>query len=256
MSGECADEFFGGYPWYFDTSPITPKPNRMTNSLFGWLGPRNNTPLLSFPWMRSLNIRKNLVNPKYLCENPDDYIHTLVKQTLDDTDTLPEDTEEQKTHRAMFCLNYKWFMQTLVDRKDRMSAHAGAEARVPFCDIALAQYAYNIPWHLKSAGGREKGLLRESFRGILPDEIVDRKKNPYPKTFDPQFFHAVKKMATDAVNSDGILSQIINKPFFEHLLTLEPDSVVFYGQLMRLPQLLAMLAQTDIIFREYNVKLI
>jgi len=215
LSGECADEIFGGYPWFF-------KP--FDRGIF--------------PWARDMKVRKDLINPKYLCENPEKFIADLIGD--DD----------------MTKLNMRWFMQTLLDRKDRMTMYTGLEVRVPFCDHRIAEYAYNIPWEMKALGGREKGLLRMAFRGILPDEIVYRKKAPYPKTFDPHFFELTKNAAIVAVNRGGVLSQIINKEYFNELTTQPPEkNVPWYGQLMRLPQLFAMLAQMDYIFTEYGVKL-
>jgi asparagine synthase (glutamine-hydrolysing) len=215
LSGECADEIFGGYPWFFKAREEG-----------------------TFPWARDLNVRKSLINPKFLCENPEKFIADL----MGDDD--------------MVKLNMKWFMQTLLDRKDRMTMYTGLEVRVPFCDHRVAEYAYNIPWEMLSLGGREKGLLRLAFKNILPHEIVYRKKAPYPKTFDPKFFELTRAAATKAVNNGGVLSKIINREYFNELLTKSPEAAVpWYGQLMRLPQLFAMLWQMDCIFTEYNVEL-
>jgi asparagine synthase (glutamine-hydrolysing) len=237
LSGECADELFGGYPWYF-----TPQdPN-------------------TFPWSRSLEMRKNLLNKKYLTKSPEQFVKKLIDETAKKTSVLESDFESDKAARRMFMLNVQWFMQTLLDRKDRMSMYNGLEVRVPFCDKRLVEYAFNIPWSLKSLNGREKGLLREAFRGILPDEIVLRKKSPYPKTFDPEFLKSVRDLATQAVNRGGLVSQIINKEYFDMLRNLEYESSggasPWYGQLMRLPQVYAWIYQMDVIFNEYNVKLV
>jgi len=231
LSGECADEFFGGYPWFF-----------------------NNTSDNTFPWARSLDLRKSICNKEFLFNNADDFVIDLYNQTLRETDYLTSDSLENKRQRELFNLNYKWFMQTLLDRKDRMSMQGGLEARVPFCDYRLAEFAYNIPWELKAYKGREKGLLREAFKDILPTDIVFRKKSPYPKTFDPLYFEAVKKLAKNAVESGGVVSQIIDKKVFYSLLELEPEKATpWYGQLMRLPQVFGMLYQLDCICSEYGV---
>ena len=87
-------------------------------------------------------------------------------------------------------------MQTLLDRSDRMSMYNGFEIRVPFCDYRLAQYVWNIPWEIKAFNGREKGLLRYVMKDMLPEEIVDRKKSPYPKTWNPTYLKKVKDMLT------------------------------------------------------------
>lgn len=93
--------------------------------------------------------------------------------------------------RQMMNLNFKWFMQTLLDRKDRMSMYSGLEVRVPFCDYRIAEYLYSVPWEYKDYRNQEKGLLREAMRGVLPDEVLWRRKSPYPKTWNPSYLAAV-----------------------------------------------------------------
>ena len=87
----------------------------------------------------------------------------------------------------MVNLNFRWFMQTLLDRKDRMSMYSGLEVRVPFCDWRIAEYLYAVPWKFKDHQRKEKGLLRTAMAGLLPDEVLWRKKSPYPKTWDPRY---------------------------------------------------------------------
>lgn len=235
LSGECADELLAGYPWYFDDKALNDS---------------------SFPWARSLDIRKNLLKKEFLMPAPEKFVSNLIKQTIDETEVLPNECEQDKRMRRMFMLNIRWFMQTLLDRSDRMARSCGLELRVPFCDWRIAEYAYNIPWSFKALHGREKGLLREAFKGVLPDEIVNRKKNPFPKTFDPKYFELVKNGAVQAVNRGGLLSKIIDKEYLNTLLNQSTKEIEpWYGQLMRLPQVLAMLIQMDYIFEEFNVKL-
>jgi asparagine synthase (glutamine-hydrolysing) len=233
LSGECADELFGGYPWFFTT----------------------NDDEKLFPWAKSLELRKSLLNKKYLVSNPEKFVQDEIEKTLADVQTLTSDTKKDVQMRKLFILNVRWFMQTLLDRKDRMSMYNGLEVRVPFCDKRLAQYAYNIPWALKALDGREKGLMRAAFTGILPHEIVYRKKNPYPKTFEPEFLRAVRDEAISVVNGGGVVSQLIDKEYFNTLLETGNPDEKFYGQLMRLPQIYAWICQMDTIFNEYGVVL-
>jgi len=88
------------------------------------------------------------------------------------------------------------FVQTLLDRKDRMSMAVGLEVRVPFCDHRLVEYAFNIPWEMKTFDGREKSILRAATRDLLPKSISDRVKSPYPSTQDPAYEQALRTSLT------------------------------------------------------------
>jgi asparagine synthase (glutamine-hydrolysing) len=236
LSGECADEILGGYPWFFT---------------------KTEGEIREFPWAHSLSMRKGLLNKNFLVKKPENYIRALIKKTVRETDTLAGESKQDRYMRRMFMLNLNWFMQTLLDRKDRMSMYSGLEVRVPFCDYRLVEYAFNLPWKYKSLGGREKGLVREAFKDILPEKIIHRKKNPYPKTFDPEFLKQVKENAVKAVNGDGLISRLVDKDYFNRLAEDQDPNACepWYGQLMRLPQVFAWICQLDFIFREYCVKL-
>ncbi|MDF2608198.1 MAG: asnB, partial [Bacillales bacterium] len=152
-----------------------------------------------------------------------------------------------------------WFMTTLLERKDRMSMGASLEVRVPFADHRIVEYAWNIPWEMKSLNGREKGLLRDALRGILPEEIIDRKKSPYPKTHNPLYTNAVtewlKKLTT---NKDSILYELFEKEKIMKLIETKGSdfSVPWFGQLMTGPQLLAHLGQLHYWAEKYRVNIV
>ena len=156
LTGECADEIFGGYPWFFRADALN-----------------SNT----FPWSIAINERQNLLNPEIASKvHLKNYIDYRYQESLDEVDILDEDSMETAEKRRISHLTLNWFMQTLLDRSDRMAMYSGFELRVPFCDYRLAEYVWNIPWEMKALKGREKGLLRYVMKGILPDEIVDRKR--------------------------------------------------------------------------------
>ena len=235
LSGECADELFGGYPWYRDPE---------IREAYG------------FPWSQSTEYRLSFAKPEIgeiLRQRAD--VDKEYQATLARTDFLPSDTPTEKRMREMVRLNMDWFMQTLLDRKDRMSMFSALEVRVPFCDYRIAQYLYNVPWEFKEYRGYEKGLLREAMKDYLPDEILWRKKSPYPKTHNPNYLASVTKLLRDRLeNPDAPILQIVSRQALEQLLNGN-DNVQWYGQLMTRPQTIAYFVQLDYWLETYQVKI-
>ncbi|MDD3947759.1 MAG: asparagine synthase (glutamine-hydrolyzing) [Clostridia bacterium] len=237
VSGECADELFGGYPWYHNPDILFKE---------------------AFPWSNATELRQNIFVDGLLGADSEDFVHAAYRKTVDAVDYLPEEDRHARRMREMFALNFYWFMQTLLDRKDRMSMYSGLEVRVPFCDHRLVEYAFNMPWEIKSLNGREKGIMRRAFSDLLPQEITERKKSPYPKTFHPEFFKKVVNKTENLLqDKTSVLHDIVNKKFLESLKE-NPNSlkVPWYGQLMRVPQIYGYLIQLDTVFRAYGLKLV
>ena len=154
--------------------------------------------------------------------------------------------------KQMVNLNFRWFMQTLLDRKDRMSMYHALEVRVPFCDYRIAEYLYGVPWEMKEYQGREKGLLRHSVRDLLPEKVLNRKKSPYPKTFDPGYEQQVTKRLKGLLDTDTPLWHLVQKEKVKELMS-EELPWPWYGQLMRRPQTIAYLLQMDFWLRQYQI---
>ena len=134
----------------------------------------------------------------------------------------------------MFYLNLTRWMPTLLDRKDRMSMATGLEIRVPFCDYRLVEYVYNIPWALKNYGGQRKGILRAALKGLLPEDVRNRPKNPYPKTFHPAYFQASRQLILDLLKrADAPLFHLVSRSAL-HRLASDPAELnkPWFGQLM------------------------
>ena len=145
-------------------------------------------------------------------------------------------------------------MQTLLDRKDRMSMYNSLEVRVPFCDYRIAQYLYSVPWEYKDYKNTEKGLLRKAMEGLLPDEILWRKKSPYPKTHNPAYLKAVRQELCKIIsNNDEPIHEFIYKDKLEELLVVD-NATPWYGQLMTTPQTIAYLLQFNYWLKKYDVK--
>ncbi len=236
LSGECADEIFGGYPWYRDPQ-VRAKDG--------------------FPWAQNTAIRKSFLHPEIAGGiDAEDFVHACYQKTIDDTDVLPGTSALERRMKEMVNLNFRWFMQTLLDRKDRMSMYSGLEVRVPFCDYRIAEYLYTVPWEYKDYMGMEKGLLRKAMEGVLPDEVLYRKKSPYPKTYDPRYLQLVSSHLQAIINdTQAPIHQIVNKQSLQSLLT-ESFAWPWYGQLMRVPQTIAYMLQINFWLEHYHISVI
>ena len=158
--------------------------------------------------------------------------------------------------KQMVYLNYRWFMQTLLDRKDRMSMYHSLEVRVPFCDHRIAEYMYGVPWRFKEYNGIEKGLLRYAMEGEIPREVLWRKKSPYPKTYDPHYLTLVSNALREILQqSDAPIFQLVKKKELENLLQAQYQWP-WYGQLMRVPQTIAYMLQINFWLGYYGIEIV
>lgn len=236
LSGECADELFGGYPWY------------------------RNAQLLEFdgfPWSQSTAYRAAFANPEiWQGLDPEEYVREKYLQTFAGMEYANADDKKEKRMRQMFKLNTEWFMQTLLDRKDRMSMYSSLEVRVPFCDHRLTEYLYNVPWVFKNHQGREKGLLRQAMEGVLPEEVLWRKKSPYPKTHHPDYLEKVSALLQQLLcEPNAPLFDIVNRKALEQLLQAKNETP-WYGQLMTVPQTIAYFLQMHAWMKKYHVRIL
>lgn len=234
LSGECADEIFGGYPWYRDEK---------IRAAYG------------FPWAQSTAYRAGFVCKELAGElDGAAYINKRYEDSLAEVSMQHNLDKEEARMRQMVHLNTYWFMQTLLDRKDRMSMYNGLEVRVPFCDHRIAEYMYSVPWSMKNLGGREKGLLRAAMQGVLPSEILWRKKSPYPKTHNPAYTKALSGVICDLLSdADSPLFKIMDRGAVASLLSTE-RAEPWYGQLMTTPQTMAYMIQVNYWMEKYGVK--
>ena len=238
VSGECADEIFAGYPWFFREDALN-----------------SNT----FPWSIALSERQKLLHPDIASKvDLKEYVDYRYQQSLSKVEILDSDSRETAEKRKIAYLTQNWFMQTLLDRSDRMALYSGLNIRVPFCDYRIVEYLWNVPWELKALNGREKGLLRYVVKDILPSEIVDRKKSPYPKTHNPTYLAKVKEILTKILeNKESPITQLLNKEYILEILQTNGTAFTrpWFGQLMTGPQLMAYLCQVNMWLEKYQPKI-
>ena len=242
ISGECSDEIFGGYPWYYKEHLINSK---------------------NFPWSRSIETRKSIINKELVSE---EYLENYVENAFLNTSNCvvynSKDASENVFRKT--CYNtIKWFMNTLVERTVRMSMLSGLEIRVPFADYKIFEYVYNVSrkYKLGLVEGNEipieKYLLRKAFENELPHDVVYRKKSPFPKTYDPEYTKLLEEAIKEIINkSTSPILEIIDVRFLYEILDTHGENLKenWFGQLMTYPQTLAYLIQVNMWLEEYNIK--
>ena len=234
LSGECADEIFGGYPWYRDPQIRSRE---------------------GFPWAQNTQYRCMLLHEDLQRElNGEEFVSQCYLDTCRQSDILPGTSTTERRMKEMMNLNVRWFMQTLLDRKDRMSMFSALEVRVPFCDHRIAEYLYRVPWEMKDWQGKEKGLLRHAMSGWLPEEVLWRKKSPYPKTHDPLWLELVSaRLRMLMEKKDAPVFSLANRQQLQRILDEDPPWP-WYGQLMRRPQTIAYFLQVNDWMEKYGVQ--
>jgi asparagine synthase (glutamine-hydrolysing) len=232
LSGEAADELFGGYPWFLDSAFAH-------GDTFPWLGDGPRITDCLAPDIRSL-IR------------PDDLERDRYRTLIGEVPGLDGESGIDARMREVLFLSMQGPLTYLLDRQDRMSMAVGLEVRVPFCDHRLVEYLWNVPWKMKIGDGREKSLLRAAVADLLPQQVLYRRKSGYPATFSPGYTRSViegtRRILDDATSPLGEL--------------LDTDRVraltEFTGQTMAYAstaQILTPLVEVDAWLREYRVEI-
>ncbi|MCM1061021.1 MAG: asparagine synthase (glutamine-hydrolyzing) [Eubacterium sp.] len=234
LTGECADEIFGGYPWFYREDLLNGE---------------------GFPWSKNISVRESLLRDNLIAQlDLANYVNERYTAAVKNVPKLDGESPEEAKRREITYLNIKWFMQTLLDRMDRMSMYSGLEARVPFADHRIMEYVFNVPWEMKRRNGVEKSLLRDAFSDIIPKELLYRKKSPYPKTYNPAYGKIVSERLMSAVNNgNNPLNEFIDRAkvirFSERPNEYEKP---WFGQLMTAVQLAAYTLQFGIWLDEYK----
>ncbi|MDS0138018.1 MULTISPECIES: asparagine synthase (glutamine-hydrolyzing) [unclassified Amycolatopsis] len=183
LSGESADEVFGGYRWFHDEKAVNA-------DTFPWLAFRTSM----------MDERASLYTPELVKSlDVESYIADQYQTAVASVEHLDGESSQEARMRTICNLHLTRFVRMLLDRKDRASMAVGLEVRVPFCDHRLVEYVYNTPWSLKTFDGREKSLLRHATKHVLPESVAQRVKSPYPSTQDPGYAAALQQQVKEVL---------------------------------------------------------
>ncbi|NHD19433.1 MULTISPECIES: asparagine synthase (glutamine-hydrolyzing) [unclassified Actinopolyspora] len=227
LSGESADEVFGGYGWFHDPAVVAGS---------------------EFPWLSRMRlIEPDLLTRQFRAETQfDDYVADAYRTALGEVTPLDSEDAAERRMRELSYLHLTRWLQILLDRKDRLSMAAGLEVRVPFCDHRLVEYVYNIPWKIKTFDGKEKSVLRDAVSDLVPSGILHRKKSPYPTTANLAYERDLRSRTTallrdkdspawEIVDRDGI-RRLLDRPVghFDSQLSRNPfETTLLLNQWLR-----------------------
>lgn len=238
LTGETADEIFGGYPWFHKKEMFEKE---------------------AFPWSSNLETRELLIKDELIEKlNLAEYADKSYRKTIQEVPALEGENPEEKRRRELAYLNTKWFMSTLIDRMDRVSMYSGLSARVPFADFRIIEYVFNVPWEIKCKDNMVKHLLRKSCEGMLPDELLYRKKSPYPKTYHPAYEALLSKRLKEIIaDKNEPLHNLLDAKKADMFLSQASDyGKPWFGQLMAGPQLTAYMLQINYWLKKYKIALV
>jgi asparagine synthase (glutamine-hydrolysing) len=187
LSGESADEVFGGYRWFFDEAAVNA-------DMFPWIAFRS----------AMMTDRTSIYAPGLMAKmDLEAYVRDQYATAVAEVEHLDGESPREARMRTICHLHLTRFVRMLLDRKDRASMAVGLEVRVPFCDHRLVEYVYNTPWSLKTFDGREKSLLRHATSHVLPESVAQRVKSPYPSTQDPGYAAALQQQVKEVLAEPG-----------------------------------------------------
>ena len=210
LSGESADEIFGGYRQFHD-------PGVQRTDAFPWIA-------IGASWTDPSGY---ILTPEVRAAlDLETYLQDRYRDAVAEVERLPAEDDFTHRMRVMSYLHLTRFVRILLDRNDRMSMAVGLEVRVPFCDHRLVEYVYNTPWSMKTYDGREKSLLRGAVRDVLPESVVQRVKSRYPSTSDPLYGAAIQAQARELLDGgNDTLFSVVDRHALERLTRIDAGSL-------------------------------
>ncbi|MGN2638760.1 asparagine synthase (glutamine-hydrolyzing) [Nocardia takedensis] len=211
LSGESADELFGGHRWIHDEV-------LMRKDTFPWLAPSNPFTGESSWSVLEPDLRRRL--------DLDGYTADQYSTASAEVPHLDGESDLDRRMRTILHLHLTRRLRVLLDRKDRASMAVGLEVRVPFCDHRLVEYVYNTPWSMKTFDGREKSLLRHATTHVLPKSVAERVKSPYPQTQDPGYSANLQQQVKEILSDrDSELFALVDRTWLEQAITQDPHQI-------------------------------
>ena len=233
LSGECSDEIFAGYPWFYKVNEKE-----------------------GFPWITGLSFKNELLNDYFKKLDIEKYVLDEYKLAIEEAPKAKA-KEEHIKHQQLCYINLRYFMTNLLDRNDRITSGALIEVRAPFCDYRLIELLYNLPFKYKYRMKTEKKLLRDAYKGDVISSVIKRKKSPYPKSQSPIYQERIKNLVLKILDDDNsIVNILFNKNRLKSYIESNDEmDVPWYGQLMRKTAFIAYLYQLDYWYKKYNVRI-
>ncbi|MHC0433247.1 asparagine synthase (glutamine-hydrolyzing) [Streptomyces sp. O3] len=237
LSGETADELFGGYNWFFDKEAVE-------GDTFPWYD----------AWRRlgGLDAIKEIGLWDRL--GLDEYVAKRYAEALAEVPRLAGESPREARMRELTYLNISRWENFLLDRKDRISMAASLEVRVPFTDHRLVEYVFNVPWEMKNFDGREKSLLRAATAHVLPESVLQRKKSPYPSTQDLDYAKALRAKVADLLHEGSPVLRLVPAEGIQKLLDKPVESYAGLGGLWGMRAVMERLVEFNTWVTEYGVR--
>lgn len=229
LTGESADEVFGGYPWFYDEKVLNAG---------------------TFPWTMGSENYPSILNDEMVAYvQPQQYTRQRFEEALQEMPKTKQQNEMDQRRQEMQFMNVTRFLPMLIDRSERLSARAGLEVRTPICDHRMVQYLWNMPWDIKTTGNMEKGILRRAANGILIDDVRTRKKSGYPYSQDPNYTSAVKHWLKEILNDpQAPIQNLIN--------THKVTQIVDHANHQGVPIICDKLIQVNEWLRNYQIEVV
>ena len=227
LSGEGADELFGGYniyKEYFSIKPLLNMPNKLNDTVnkIANIMPevrgksyliRSTTPLRD-RYIGNAKIFENKELKEVLNNYSDNFIYQNSTKSI-------YDEAEKRGYDYVTTMQYidmnTWLPGDILLKGDRMSMGASIELRVPFLDKEVLELSSKLSLDQKVTKNQSKVLLREAFKDIVPKHVVEKKKLGFPTPIRVW----LKEELGDVVRKtilDSNIDEFINKDYAIKLL--------------------------------------